>query len=159
MNERIRQTIEQSIPIVEKRINELGLVEPTIQRQGADRILVQVPGLGDPRRLIDLLGQTAKLEFRMVDTSVSPQEALQGRAPPDSEVLYETEGGQQVPILIYKQALVEGADLTDAQAGFDQRTSEPIVVVPLQHQRRPQVRRRRPRRTSGVRSPSCSTTR
>jgi preprotein translocase subunit SecD len=127
MNERIRQTIEQSIPIVEKRINELGLVEPTIQRQGADRILVQVPGLGDPRRLIDLLGQTAKLEFRMVDTSVSPQEALQGRAPPDSEVLYETEQGQQVPILIYKQSLVEGGDLTDAQASFDQRSSEPIV--------------------------------
>jgi preprotein translocase subunit SecD len=126
-NERVRQTIEQSIPIVERRINELGLVEPTIQRQGADRILVQVPGLGDPQRLIQLLGQTAKLEFRMVDNSVSPQEALQGRAPPDSEVLYETEGGQQVPILIYKQALVEGADLTDAQASFDQRTSEPIV--------------------------------
>jgi preprotein translocase subunit SecD len=127
MNERIRQTIEQSIPIVEKRINELGLVEPTIQRQGADRILVQVPGLGDPRRLIDLLGQTAKLEFRMVDSSVSPQEALQGRAPPDSEVLYETQAGQQIPILVYKQALVEGGDLTDAQASFDQRTSEPIV--------------------------------
>ena len=126
-NERVRQTIEQSIPIIERRINELGLVEPTIQRQGADRILVQVPGLGDPSRLIDLLGQTAKLEFRMVDNSVSPQEALQGRAPPDSEVLYETQGGQQVPILIYKQALVEGGDLTDAQAGFDQRTSEPIV--------------------------------
>src|SRR5580658_46836 len=127
MTERIRQTVEQSIPIIEKRINELGLVEPTIQRQGSDRILVQVPGLGDPRRLLELLGQTAKLEFRMVDNSVSPQEALQGRAPPDSEVLFETEGGQQVPILVYKQALVEGADLSDAQAGFDQRTSEPIV--------------------------------
>ena len=116
MNERIRQTIEQSIPIVEKRINELGLVEPTIQRQGSDRILVQVPGLGDPRRLLELLGQTAKLEFRMVDNSVSPQEALQGRAPPDSEVLFETQGGQQVPVLVYKQALVEGGP-TPGSAG------------------------------------------
>ena len=80
MNERIRQTVEQSIPIIEKRINELGLVEPTIQRQGVDRILVQVPGLGDPQRLIDLLGQTAKLEFRMVDTSMTPAGGAAGPA-------------------------------------------------------------------------------
>ncbi len=127
MTERARQTIDQSIPIIEKRINELGLVEPTIQRQGTDRILVQVPGLGDPRRLLDLLGRTAKLEFRLVDVSVSPQEALQGRAPPDSEVLYEKQGDGKIPVLVYRQALVEGADLTDAQASFDQRTGEPIV--------------------------------
>ena len=66
-NERIRQTVEQSIPIIEKRVNELGLVEPTVQRQGIDRILVQVPGLGDPQRLIELIGKTAKLEFRLVN--------------------------------------------------------------------------------------------
>jgi preprotein translocase subunit SecD len=127
MLERTRQTIDQSVPIIEKRINELGLVEPTVQRQGTDRILVEVPGLGDPRRLIDILGQTAKLEFRMVDTSMSAQDALQGRAPSDTEVLYEKQGDQRVPILVKKQALVEGADLTDAQASFDQRTNEPIV--------------------------------
>src|SRR5262249_59840726 len=125
--ERPRQTIDQSVPIIEKRINELGLVEPTVQRQGTDRILVQVPGLGDPRRLIDILGQTAKLEFRMVDSSMSVQDALQGRTPSDSEVLYEKQGDQRVPVLVKKQALVEGADLTDAQASFDQRTGEPIV--------------------------------
>src|ERR1700719_4215955 len=121
MIERTRQTIDQSIPIIEKRINELGLVEPTIQRQGIDRILVEVPGLGDPRRLLEILGRTAKLEFRMVDTSMSPQDAVQGRAPADSEVLYEKEGDQRVPILVYRQALVEGADLTDAPGSFDQR--------------------------------------
>ena len=77
--ERARQTVDQSIPIIEKRINELGLVEPTIQREGTDRILVQVPGLGDPRRLLEILGRTAKLEFRMVDNSMSPEDALQGR--------------------------------------------------------------------------------
>src|SRR5215470_2633082 len=115
------------VRITEKRINELGLVEPTVQRQGTDRILVQVPGLGDPRRLLELLGRTAKLEFRMVDTSMSAQDALQGRAPSDSEVLYEKQGDQRIPILVKKQALVEGADLTDAQASFDQRTGEPIV--------------------------------
>jgi preprotein translocase subunit SecD len=127
MLERTRQTIDQSVPIIEKRINELGLVEPTVQRQGTDRILVQVPGLGDPRRLLELLGRTAKLEFRMVDTSMSAQDALQGRAPSDSEVLYEKQGDQRIPILVKKQALVEGADLTDAQASFDQRNGEPIV--------------------------------
>jgi preprotein translocase subunit SecD len=127
MVERTRQTIDQSVPIIEKRINELGLVEPTVQRQGTDRILVQVPGLGDPRRLLELLGRTAKLEFRLVDTSMSAEDALQGRAPSDDEVLYEKQGDQKIPILVKRQALVEGADLTDAQASFDQRTSEPIV--------------------------------
>jgi preprotein translocase subunit SecD len=127
LNERIRQVVEQSIPIIEKRINGLGLVEPTIQRQGADRILVQVPGLGDPKRLLDLLQSTAKLEFRLVDLSMSAQDALQGRAPAESEVLYEGKGAARTPVLVEKQVLVSGDELTDAQAGFDQRTSEPIV--------------------------------
>src|SRR5690242_12164797 len=86
INDRIRQTIDQSIQIVERRINQLGTVEPVIQRQGSDRILVQVPGLQDPTRLKELLGKTAKMEFRMVDTSVPPDQA-QGRVPPDSELL------------------------------------------------------------------------
>ena len=81
ITERIRQTIEQSIQIVERRINELGTVEPLIQRQGTDRILVQVPGLQDPTELKRILGKTAKMEFRMVDSSVSPDQAQQGRVP------------------------------------------------------------------------------
>ncbi len=81
MTERIRQVVEQAVPIIEKRVNQLGLVEPTIQRQGVDRVLVQVPGLGDPQRLLDIIGKTAKLEFRMVDNSMSAQDALAGRAP------------------------------------------------------------------------------
>jgi preprotein translocase subunit SecD len=67
MTERVRQAVDQSIQIIERRVNELGLVEPTIQREGVDRILVQVPGLQDPTRLKDILGKTAKLDFRMVD--------------------------------------------------------------------------------------------
>src|SRR5712675_1925712 len=124
--DRIRQTVEQSIPIIEKRVNELGLVEPTVQRQGVDRILVQVPGLGDPSRLIKLIGQTAKMDFRMVDSTVSPDQAVAGRVPPDSEVLPSAEGSRQ-PYVIKKQVLVSGGDLTDAQPGFDQRSGEPIV--------------------------------
>src|SRR5215471_19500072 len=81
--ERIRQSVEQSIQIIERRVNELGTVEPLIQRQGLDRILVQVPGLQDPQRLKELLGKTAKLDFRMVDQSMSAETALLTRGPPD----------------------------------------------------------------------------
>ncbi|WP_454628168.1 protein translocase subunit SecD [Bradyrhizobium cenepequi] len=126
ITERIRQTIEQSIQIVERRVNQLGTVEPVIQRQGTDRILVQVPGLQDPTRLKELLGKTAKMEFRMVDTSVPPDQAQQGRVPPDSELLMSA-SSPKIPYVVKKQVLVSGGDLTDAQPGFDQRTGEPIV--------------------------------
>lgn len=126
ITQRIRQTIDQSMQIVERRVNELGTVEPLIQRQGTDRILVQVPGLGDPSRLITILGKTAKMEFRMVDTSVPPDQALQGRVPPDSEVLMSS-SSPKIPYVIKKQVLVSGGDLTDAQPGFDPRSGEPVV--------------------------------
>ncbi|TCT04593.1 protein translocase subunit SecD [Aquabacter spiritensis] len=125
LNARIRSAVDQSIEIIRRRIDQLGTVEPNIQRQGADRILVQVPGLQDPQRLKALLGQTAKLAFRMVDQSMSPQQALEGRAPPDSEVLQSNDG---VPYLVEKQVRVSGEDLTDAQPGFDQQTSQPLVT-------------------------------
>jgi preprotein translocase subunit SecD len=126
VTDRIRSAVEQTLPIIEKRINQLGLVEPTIQRQGSDRILVQVPGLGDPQRLLDIIGKTAKLEFRMVDSSMPAEQALQGRAPPDDEVLYSSTA-PKTPYLIEKRVLVSGDELTDAQPGFDQRSNEPIV--------------------------------
>jgi preprotein translocase subunit SecD len=124
--ERVRQSVEQSIQIIERRVNELGTVEPLIQRQGVDRILVQVPGLQDPTRLKELLGKTAKLDFRMVDVSMPAEQAAQGRVPPDDEILYSTTQ-PKTPYLVEKRILVSGGDLTDAQPGFDQRTSEPIV--------------------------------
>jgi preprotein translocase subunit SecD len=126
ITDRIRQSVEQSIQIVEKRVNELGTVEPLIQRQGLDRILVQVPGLQDPTRLKELIGKTAKLDFRMVDQTVPADQALQGRPPPDSDVLMSSTE-PKIPYVIKKQVLVSGGDLTDAQPGFDQRTGEPIV--------------------------------
>ena len=126
INERIRQTIDQSIQIVERRVNQLGTVEPVIQRQGTDRILVQVPGLQDPTRLKDLLGKTAKMEFRMVDTSVSPDQAQQGNLPPESELLMSA-SAPKTPYVVKKQVLVSGGDLTDAQTAFDPRTGEPVV--------------------------------
>src|ERR1700722_8935212 len=130
--DRIRQTVDQAIPIIERRVNDLGLVEPTVQREGVDRILVQVPGLGDPQRLLKIIGTTAKLEFRLVNQNANPL-----NVPPDSEVLCETNGQKKgevvppacnggTPVVVYKEVLVEGGDLTDAKTGFDQ-TNRPVV--------------------------------
>src|SRR4051794_17962644 len=116
ITERTRQAVEQSITIIEKRVNQPGTVEPLIQRQGVDRILAQVPGLQDPTRLKQLLGQTAKMDFRMVDTSVPPDAALKGQVPPESEILQSAEN-PNTPYVIKKQVLVSGGDLTDAQPG------------------------------------------
>src|ERR1700688_3939859 len=124
LTERIRQTIDQSIQIIERRVNELGLVEPAIQRQGASRILVQVPGLQDPSRLKAIIGKTAKLDFRMVDETMTPEQALASHPPADSEIL-DGENGEKY--LIEKRALVSGGDLVDAQPSFDQRNGQPIV--------------------------------
>ncbi|MGH6790113.1 MAG: SecDF P1 head subdomain-containing protein, partial [Pseudolabrys sp.] len=125
--ERVRQSVDQSIQIIERRVNELGTVEPLIQREGTDRILVQVPGLQDPTRLKELLGKTAKLDFRMVDTNLTPEQAQQSRVPPEDDVLMSA-SQPKTPYLVEKRVLVSGGDLTDAQPGFDQRTSEPIVT-------------------------------
>jgi preprotein translocase subunit SecD len=125
LTDRIRQAVDQSIEIIQRRVNELGLVEPSIQREGIDRILVQVPGLQDPTRLKEILGKTAKLDFRMVDLSMSAEQALQTHPPPDSEVLSGQQPGEKY--LIEKRVLVSGADLVDAEPGFDQRTNEPVV--------------------------------
>jgi preprotein translocase subunit SecD len=126
INERIRQTIEQSIQIVERRINQLGTVEPVIQRQGTDRILVQVPGLQDPTRLKELLGKTAKMEFRMVDETVPPDQAQAGGLPPDDDLLMSA-SAPKIRYVLKKQVLVSGGELSDAQPGFDQRSGEPVV--------------------------------
>jgi preprotein translocase subunit SecD len=125
--ERVRQAVDQSIQIIERRVNELGTVEPLIAREGSDRILVQVPGLQDPTRLKALLGKTAKLDFRMVDSAVSPEQAQQGQLPPDDEILHGTGREAAQTYVVEKRVLVSGADLTDAQPGFDSRTNEPVV--------------------------------
>ncbi|GIL00722.1 MAG: protein translocase subunit SecDF [Alphaproteobacteria bacterium] len=119
--------VTQSLEVVRKRIDELGTTEPVVQRQGDDRVLVQVPGFDDPARLKDIIGQTAKLTFHLVSTEMSAEEALQGRPPAGTRILYE-ESDPPVPYLIESRAMVEGEDLVDAQPGFDQRTNEPIVT-------------------------------
>ncbi len=123
---RVASALTQSIEVVSRRVNELGTTEPIIQRQGTDRILVQVPGLQDPQRLKDILGQTAKLTFQMVDQSIPVEEAIDGRPPAGSTVMYSTDD-PPVPYLIENRIIVSGENLVDAQATFDQRTNEPVV--------------------------------
>lgn len=115
-NERIRRAVEQAMEVLRRRVDALGTTEPNIQRQGLDRILVQVPGLQNPQRLKEILGETAKLEFRMVADQNSG----------DVDMLPSQDaGGQLIPVS--RQVIVEGADLIDAQPSFDQRTGQPIV--------------------------------
>jgi preprotein translocase subunit SecD len=127
LTDKTRRAVDQAIEVLRRRIDALGTTEPNIQRQGSDRILVQVPGLQDPQRLKELLGRTAKLTFRLVDLTMTPEQA-QGRPPPESEILYGTPKEGKQPYLIQRRVMVAGEDLTDAQPGFDQRTSEPIVT-------------------------------
>ncbi len=89
---RRRQAVEQSIEIIRRRIDETGTKEPTIQREGSDRILVQLPGVDNPEHVKALLGKTAKLTFQLVDTSVSLEDARRGRLPPGDEILPAEEG-------------------------------------------------------------------
>src|SRR5205807_5686632 len=91
---RRRQAVEQSIEIIRRRIDETGTKEPTIQREGQDRILVQLPGVDNPQRIKDLLGKTAKLTFQLVDQSVTVEDARRGRLPPGDEILPGVEEGR-----------------------------------------------------------------
>lgn len=109
--------VDQSIEVVRRRIDSLGTREPSITRQGADRIVVQAPGESDPTKLEEVIGQTAQLTFQMVDVENSVQEAMAGRVPPDSELLQGEDG---TPYLVKKRVLVSGENLTRAGVGSDQ---------------------------------------
>ncbi|TIW11954.1 MAG: protein translocase subunit SecDF, partial [Mesorhizobium sp.] len=123
---RTSTALTQSIEVVERRVNELGTTEPIVQRQGDDRILVQVPGLQDPQRLKEILGQTAKLTFQMVDQSMPVQDALNGRPPAGSSILY-SQDDPPVPYLIENRVIVSGENLVDAQATYNSQNNEPVV--------------------------------
>jgi preprotein translocase subunit SecD len=117
LNEKVTRAVSQAREIFERRINALGTTEPSIQQQGANRVIVQVPGLSDVSELEKILGTTAKLEFRLV--------AEAGANPADIEELPSQETGGTIPV--EKRVMVEGADLTSAEPGFDSQTREPVV--------------------------------
>ena len=124
--------LKQNITTLQNRINELGVSEPIIQQQGADRVVVQLPGVQDTAKAKEILGRTATLEIRMVDEDNSNPTALlaaqQGQIPFGDE-LYTERGG--VPLLVKKQVVLTGDRLTDAQPGFDSQTHEPSVNLTL----------------------------
>ncbi|HIC30242.1 MAG TPA: protein translocase subunit SecD [Rhodospirillales bacterium] len=132
LNERMirdRKTaaVQQSIEIVRRRVDETGTREPTIQQQGDDRILVQLPGIDDPERIKRLLGKTAKMSFHLVDQRNSVESAMAGRIPPGSWLL-PSEGEDGRMYLIRKRVMVSGDTLIDAQPSTDSRTNEPVVT-------------------------------
>ncbi|MCL4723620.1 MAG: protein translocase subunit SecD, partial [Rhodocyclaceae bacterium] len=125
--------LKQNITTLHNRINELGVAEPVIQQQGADRIVVQLPGVQDTAKAKDILGRTATLEVRLVDdeNSQNPavmEEAARGQPPVGTEYYVERSGA---PLLVKKQVVLTGDRLTDAQPGFDNQTHEPAVHLTL----------------------------
>jgi preprotein translocase subunit SecD len=125
--------LKQNITTLHNRINELGVAEPVIQQQGADRIVVQLPGVQDTAKAKDILGRTATLEVRMVDDEASANQGIMEQAargqPPAGTDYFVERGGR--PLLLKKQVVLTGERLTDAQPGFDNQTNEAAVHLTL----------------------------
>ncbi|WP_439256754.1 protein translocase subunit SecD [Lonepinella sp. BR2271] len=120
--------IEQNLSILRKRVEELGVAEAVIQRQGAERIVVELPGIQDTARAKELLGATATLEFRMVNGNVSPEALARGIVPSDTEIQLNRHGQ---PVALYRKAVLGGEHITNATSGLDHNTSTPQVSVSL----------------------------
>ncbi len=122
--------VKQNITTLHNRVNELGVAEPVIQQQGADRVVVQLPGVQDTAKAKDIIGRTATLEVRLVDDSVEAAAGAAGTGPvPFGAERYVERGG--APLVVKRQVILTGENLTDAQAGFDGQTQEPAVHLTL----------------------------
>ena len=128
LRETQRLALQQNITTLRKRVNELGVAEPVIQRQGLKRVVVQLPGVQDTARAKAILGATATLEFRLVDEKHEPQEAVNGRVPAGSKLYYERNGQ---PILLKKQVMLTGDSIINAASGIDTLTGGPDVTITL----------------------------
>src|SRR5438046_2987835 len=128
---RVQDTaIKQNITTLHNRVNELGVAEPVIQQQGADRVVVQLPGVQDTAKAKDIIGRTATLEIRMVDDSPEAAAAAAGTGPvPFGTERYIERAG--APLIVKRQVILTGENLTDAQAGFDNQTQVPAVHLTL----------------------------
>ena len=127
------QALQQNVLTLRNRVNELGVAEPVIQQQGTDRVVVELPGVQDTAKAKDILGRTASLEIRMVDEEHSDGPSLlaaqKGQVPPGDEYYTSNRDGQ--PLLIKKQIILTGENISNAAAGFDSRTNEPVVNISL----------------------------
>lgn len=124
------QALQQNITTLHNRVNELGVAEPVIQQQGADRVVVQLPGVQDTAKAKDIIGRTATLEIRMVNETTEARDAVTGSGPvPFGSERFLERGG--VPLIVFRQVVLTGENLTDAQPGFDSQTQEPTVNLTL----------------------------
>ena len=128
LNEAREHAIEQNLTILRKRVEELGVAEPVIQRQGAERIVVELPGVQDTARAKEILGATATLEFRLVNANVSPDALARGIVPSDTEIKFNREGQ---PVALFKRTILGGEHITGATSGIDERSASPQVSVSL----------------------------
>ncbi|MBI5194242.1 MAG: protein translocase subunit SecD [Nitrospirae bacterium] len=135
--ERIKDSaVSQALETIRNRIDQFGVTEPLIQRQGADEILIQLPGVKDPKRAIELIGKTALLEFKIVDEEGNLNTAIQGQIPEGDEVLYGKEVDpvtkavkQTIPYLLKSKSLMTGDVISDAQVSINQEFNEPYVAL------------------------------
>jgi preprotein translocase subunit SecD len=127
LDKSVETAMEDARGVVETRINQLGTREPSITRQGSNRIVVEVPGLKDPQALKQLLGRTAKLEFKLVNDNADPVDLAKGVIPEDTQVLPYPEGGGQ--IAVFSRVALSGDQLVDAQMEFDQQDNQPGVRI------------------------------
>jgi preprotein translocase subunit SecD len=125
----------QALETIRNRIDQFGVAEPDIRRQGDNRILIQLPGISDTERAKELIGRTAQLEFKLVDDQMSPETALQNGAPPGSEILYQinvdptTQRTRKIPFLLKKRTVLTGQYLTDARVRYDQDKRSYYVAI------------------------------
>jgi SecD/SecF fusion protein len=125
IEQRMSALVAQSMEVIRNRIDELGTTEPVIQRQGSDRVLVQVPGFGDSTRLKDIISRTARLTFQMVYPNLTPAQAEAQGLPAGTVILPSSEGGRE---LVYEDIALGGESLVDAQPTFDQQNSRWVVT-------------------------------
>jgi preprotein translocase subunit SecD len=140
MNEKVAadrkdKSVSQALETIRNRIDQFGVSEPIIAREGLTNIVVQLPGIKDPKRAIELLGKTARLEFKLVDENVNPAMATPGTLPEDDELLMEKKIDQttgavsEIPLVVKKKAIITGDLLTDAQVRIDSQFNQPYVAI------------------------------
>jgi len=134
--EQVRKSaVDQALETIRNRIDQFGVAEPEITLQGTDRILIQLPGIKDPQRAIDLIGRTALLEFKLVDEEANLEDALKGNVPEGSMILYQrqvdpkTGGVKKIPFLLKEKTLMTGEVLKDARVAIDTQFNEPYVAL------------------------------
>ncbi|MBU5636322.1 protein translocase subunit SecD [Geomonas sp. Red69] len=129
------RAVAQALETIRNRIDQFGVSEPVIQREGLNNIVVQLPGIKDPKRAIELIGKTARLEFKLVDESVNAATATAGSLPEDDELLFEkrtdpqTGAVSETPLVVKKKAMITGELLTDAQIRIDSQYNQPYVAI------------------------------